>query len=200
MCLFSSRRRHTRFDCDWSSDVCSSDLTWLPPDCTTRCRPGRIWRAVDWRLITGPPPRPRPAARAQRITPDSCPAGYGRPGYSPAPPATARIPCAGGPSAPRAPAYGSEGRNPRGAAVLGSCGLPMQHDVDREHHPADRLLGWFAATESDVHGIDRVPIVLRKARPQGEGLRLGRKSAHHAVLRIAHAAFLRPWPFMARRA
>src|SRR2546430_4092768 len=22
----SSRRRHTRFDCDWSSDVCSSDL------------------------------------------------------------------------------------------------------------------------------------------------------------------------------
>src|SRR5438270_9018518 len=29
MCIyffFSSRRRHTRFDCDWSSDVCSSDL------------------------------------------------------------------------------------------------------------------------------------------------------------------------------
>src|SRR5260370_10457578 len=25
--LFSSRRRHTRFKCDWSSDVCSSDLT-----------------------------------------------------------------------------------------------------------------------------------------------------------------------------
>src|SRR2546430_4941981 len=23
--VFSSRRRHTRFDCDWSSDVCSSD-------------------------------------------------------------------------------------------------------------------------------------------------------------------------------
>src|SRR2546430_13955776 len=32
--FFSSRRRHTRFDCDWSSDVCSSDLTasrWLDP-------------------------------------------------------------------------------------------------------------------------------------------------------------------------
>src|SRR5688572_31402499 len=28
--FFSSRRRHTRFDCDWSSDVCSSDLI-LPP-------------------------------------------------------------------------------------------------------------------------------------------------------------------------
>src|SRR5688572_31702224 len=27
--FFSSRRRHTRFDCDWSSDVCSSDLA--PP-------------------------------------------------------------------------------------------------------------------------------------------------------------------------
>src|SRR5256886_1712331 len=26
--FFSSRRRHTRFDCDWSSDVCSSDLQW----------------------------------------------------------------------------------------------------------------------------------------------------------------------------
>src|SRR5205085_8630425 len=26
--FFSSRRRHTRFDCDWSSDVCSSDLTY----------------------------------------------------------------------------------------------------------------------------------------------------------------------------
>src|SRR2546430_5252910 len=33
--FFSSRRRHTRFDCDWSSDVCSSDLNppfykWFP--------------------------------------------------------------------------------------------------------------------------------------------------------------------------
>src|SRR5256886_5311108 len=27
--FFSSRRRHTRFDCDWSSDVCSSDLIFL---------------------------------------------------------------------------------------------------------------------------------------------------------------------------
>src|SRR2546430_4940898 len=28
--FFSSRRRHTRFDCDWSSDVCSSDLFGSP--------------------------------------------------------------------------------------------------------------------------------------------------------------------------
>src|SRR3989475_3326369 len=27
--FFSSRRRHTRFDCDWSLDVCSSDLKGL---------------------------------------------------------------------------------------------------------------------------------------------------------------------------
>src|SRR5689334_5335932 len=26
--FFSSRRRHTRWNCDWSSDVCSSDLEW----------------------------------------------------------------------------------------------------------------------------------------------------------------------------
>src|SRR2546427_12486816 len=32
--FFSSRRRHTRFDCDWSSDVCSSDL-----DLATRAAP-----------------------------------------------------------------------------------------------------------------------------------------------------------------
>src|SRR5260370_6002243 len=30
--FFSSRRRHTRFKCDWSSDVCSSDLALrFPP-------------------------------------------------------------------------------------------------------------------------------------------------------------------------
>src|SRR2546430_10231240 len=32
--FFSSRRRHTRFDCDWSSDVCSSDLL----RCCESCR------------------------------------------------------------------------------------------------------------------------------------------------------------------
>src|SRR5882672_12026396 len=29
--FFSSRRRHTRSLCDWSSDVCSSDLTEFRP-------------------------------------------------------------------------------------------------------------------------------------------------------------------------
>src|SRR6266480_1330831 len=27
--FFSSRRRHTSLTCDWSSDVCSSDLAWV---------------------------------------------------------------------------------------------------------------------------------------------------------------------------
>src|SRR5690606_40243144 len=30
--FFSSRRRHTRFSRDWSSDVCSSDLASLSPE------------------------------------------------------------------------------------------------------------------------------------------------------------------------
>src|SRR5688572_31922686 len=37
--FFSSRRRHTRFDCDWSSDVCSSDL-----DCRRR---SAKWRRLQ---------------------------------------------------------------------------------------------------------------------------------------------------------
>src|SRR5256886_13292338 len=53
--FFSSRRRHTRFDCDWSSDVCSSDLTYArapahpvdepDPECLKRAaRPdGLVW-------------------------------------------------------------------------------------------------------------------------------------------------------------
>src|SRR5438270_13808870 len=50
--FFSSRRRHTRFDCDWSSDVCSSDLQQLVPNdrragvgCSFGIRPGQIAKA-----------------------------------------------------------------------------------------------------------------------------------------------------------
>src|SRR6266853_2948445 len=39
--FFSSRRRHTRFDCDWSSDVCSSDLSALLYDIGF----GHFWHA-----------------------------------------------------------------------------------------------------------------------------------------------------------
>src|SRR5206468_6035533 len=48
--FFSSRRRHTRSDRDWSSDVCSSDLgmvpgTALPPKAATP-EPGAAARAL----------------------------------------------------------------------------------------------------------------------------------------------------------
>src|SRR5689334_23460990 len=33
--FFSSRRRHTRWNCDWSSDVCSSDLACDGAACMT---------------------------------------------------------------------------------------------------------------------------------------------------------------------
>src|SRR5690242_20785263 len=45
LCLlffFSSRRRHTRLTCDWSSDVCSSDL-----------RAGMGTKSIDADIATG---------------------------------------------------------------------------------------------------------------------------------------------------
>src|SRR5436309_13806615 len=38
--FFSSRRRHTRFSRDWSSDVCSSDLTMA----VKSIQLGQVWR------------------------------------------------------------------------------------------------------------------------------------------------------------
>src|SRR2546430_7459598 len=44
--FFSSRRRHTRFDCDWSSDVCSSDLgVYEPGDVARYLAAALPWRA-----------------------------------------------------------------------------------------------------------------------------------------------------------
>src|SRR6267143_315747 len=62
--LFSSRRRHTRWSCDWSSDVCSSDLAGarrvtrftllgVPVDALTEVE------AVDWVARAIPDGRPR---------------------------------------------------------------------------------------------------------------------------------------------
>src|SRR2546421_7288487 len=63
--FFSSRRRHTRSDRDWSSDVCSSDLKlgmdWMP---VYRMKVPRVWdpetqkvkarRSADGHLFTMP--------------------------------------------------------------------------------------------------------------------------------------------------
>src|SRR5260370_14575908 len=61
--FFSRRRRHTRFKCDWSSDVCSSDLTpsWPPPPQTPQMPPQRRNR-TQWPGTTTPPP-----TRAHRL-------------------------------------------------------------------------------------------------------------------------------------
>src|SRR5690242_21701718 len=58
--FFSSRRRHTRLTCDWSSDVCSSDLRCTitscgcspPPLCGSFARKTSPGRSVSrWRSI-----------------------------------------------------------------------------------------------------------------------------------------------------
>src|SRR5205085_5338662 len=59
--FFSSRRRHTRFDCDWSSDVCSSDLA---------CPTPVIWLwSVQRRLIGGLKPIPERGPPAVQFEP-----------------------------------------------------------------------------------------------------------------------------------
>src|SRR5256886_5091983 len=57
--FFSSRRRHTRFDCDWSSDVCSSDLP--TPGHYHRRLPRPMFRPTNPLLGAAPAPgRSRP--------------------------------------------------------------------------------------------------------------------------------------------
>src|SRR5207237_7556808 len=54
--FFSSRRRHTRFKCDWSSDVCSSDLHVPTSGCMSsgsRCS-RMLARASDTALAASP--------------------------------------------------------------------------------------------------------------------------------------------------
>src|SRR2546430_12328713 len=60
--FFSSRRRHTRFDCDWSSDVCSSDL--LSP---THAPTGSIESSRDETAILVRLPASRAVARISTI-------------------------------------------------------------------------------------------------------------------------------------
>src|SRR5690606_40704301 len=60
--FFSSRRRHTRFSRDWSSDVCSSDLRdpWSPAVVKLSIdfeHPSRVWWEAGgqalWDALTG---------------------------------------------------------------------------------------------------------------------------------------------------
>src|SRR5215475_14749381 len=47
--FFSSRRRHTRFSRDWSSDVCSSDLI---AEFNQRCRESVFEYVEEWNKLT----------------------------------------------------------------------------------------------------------------------------------------------------
>src|SRR5689334_23739951 len=47
--FFSSRRRHTRWNCDWSSDVCSSDLLVLLN--TPHNPTGKVFSRAELELI-----------------------------------------------------------------------------------------------------------------------------------------------------
>src|SRR5207237_3675329 len=49
-----SRRRHTRFKCDWSSDVCSSDLDFVPtPQSYFGHEIGQDRTVLDWSKVAG---------------------------------------------------------------------------------------------------------------------------------------------------
>src|SRR5256885_10870462 len=79
--FFSSRRRHTRLQGDWSSDVCSSDLPssrgrpsahclmpTMRPITSSSCSapPSPKWAATT--TMTGPWSSPRPCARSEEHT------------------------------------------------------------------------------------------------------------------------------------
>src|SRR2546430_3793115 len=52
--FFSSRRRHTRFDCDWSSDVCSSDLSSISElSCDSETSPLSASTCSSLPVVTG---------------------------------------------------------------------------------------------------------------------------------------------------
>src|SRR2546430_6946923 len=59
--FFSSRRRHTRFDCDWSSDVCSSDLAQNSANRRNSLLPGTPERQAQ--------NAPRLGTTAEEVTP-----------------------------------------------------------------------------------------------------------------------------------
>src|SRR6266481_9464710 len=78
--FFSSRRRHTRWNCDWSSDVCSSDLTRAAGVGVVGIRVlagGALSGSAERHPIASPPPEPigsamsyeADVARARRLMP-----------------------------------------------------------------------------------------------------------------------------------
>src|SRR5690606_39661489 len=66
--FFSSRRRHTRFSRDWSSDVCSSDLRHPLRRPTLRRRSIRVVRSRQSRTSS----TPRKRSTKKRARTESC--------------------------------------------------------------------------------------------------------------------------------
>src|SRR6266511_3567958 len=164
--FFSSRRRHTRFSRDWSSDVCSSDLR--PAD---RRRPGmpapggdvrqgghaRRHRAGSGHQTSRRWLRGRPAARRRR---------RGRPRLAPAGPV-------GGIAAARAAQGGSvpasHGADPELAIVTA-----RDHPAGASSEPIGGTLLVVAmptlATRPTGTGPDRLRVLSLAGRAQADGL------------------------------
>src|SRR6266481_4947053 len=92
--FFSSRRRHTRWNCDWSSDVCSSDL--VHDDRRLRALRARAGSAEVGQAVRARRPRPPRARRSagaprqRRRDPLHLPRGPERPRAGPGGRAPAR--------------------------------------------------------------------------------------------------------------
>src|SRR3712207_7963679 len=66
---FSSRRRHTRYWRDWSSDVCSSDLVLRPGGETPELRPGSRQNSLS-AISRGATPSVHGSGRGQERSPE----------------------------------------------------------------------------------------------------------------------------------
>src|SRR3990167_10293956 len=69
--FFSSRRRYARFDCDWSSDVCSSDLY-----CSSKMTSLSLWPNPAQTLVL--PKRAKSSGIFPPSLQDSFPIGRGK--------------------------------------------------------------------------------------------------------------------------
>src|SRR3989475_467292 len=177
--FFSSRRRHTRFDCDWSSDVCSSDLA----PTTTRAR--HVSR------FPSPPPRATTPATARPSQRRSCTLVLSRT-TAPAR-AAARSRMGSNVARGRAKLYGPAGRPhipapPRRAPLLPSPAPPPScHDAGHRAPVPEEVLHPRALTDNGprARGCAQQDGVERGAG-QGKAVRAGEAPAHHRATRGDH--------------
>src|SRR5216683_4653559 len=159
--FFSSRRRHTRSDRDWSSDVCSSDLAPGPRRTDPRRAPGVRPCSARWRCSAGP--------RARARSPDSHRCGHAprrtclspgredvldhRPAFAPVTKKLRRIPGGLAPKAPPQPYTSSH------VAEVQSFARLQRHQ--EQGHKEMRLLKKWAPSRHWVGGeaVTRVRLI-----------------------------------------